>query len=155
MKCIIPVHLCQMRSEDREQCCFRQEECDDLMDFGCLNGLFVLGLCQLRATPRSPLVEGNPCLGRSIGFIGHYLDQLRLTPQETGQELHSRARRLSAPQNGERKDMFSGWTMRVCKAEAAAVPPSLGRHHIHPGPDTIKHLIVLAHASLLLAVRNS
>eukprot|EP00931_Biecheleriopsis_adriatica_P071923 TRINITY_DN458_c0_g1_i10.p1 TRINITY_DN458_c0_g1~~TRINITY_DN458_c0_g1_i10.p1 ORF type:complete len:1110 (+),score=297.79 TRINITY_DN458_c0_g1_i10:64-3330(+) len=37
---------------------FSQEECDDLMQFGCLNGLFVLG--------------------RSIGFIGHYLDQLRL-----------------------------------------------------------------------------
>merc|ERR1712039_595926 len=37
---------------------FSREECDDLMAFGCLNGLFVLG--------------------RSIGFIGHYLDQLRL-----------------------------------------------------------------------------
>jgi len=37
---------------------FTQEECNDLMSFGCLNGLFVLG--------------------RSIGFIGHYLDQLRL-----------------------------------------------------------------------------
>ncbi|CAJ1374864.1 unnamed protein product [Effrenium voratum] len=37
---------------------FSKEECDDLMAFGCLNGLFVLG--------------------RSIGFIGHYLDQLRL-----------------------------------------------------------------------------
>merc|ERR1712232_94633 len=37
---------------------FSREECDDLMAFGCLNGLFVLG--------------------RSTGFIGHYLDQLRL-----------------------------------------------------------------------------
>merc|ERR550517_716094 len=37
---------------------FSREECDDLMAFGTLNGLFVLG--------------------RSIGFIGHYLDQLRL-----------------------------------------------------------------------------
>merc|ERR1712137_481691 len=37
---------------------FSREECDDLMAFGCLNGLFVLG--------------------RSIGFIAHYLDQLRL-----------------------------------------------------------------------------
>lgn len=37
---------------------FSREECDDLMAFGCLNGLFVLG--------------------RSIGFIGHFLDQLRL-----------------------------------------------------------------------------
>jgi len=37
---------------------FAREECDDLMSFGGLNGLFVLG--------------------RSIGFIGHYLDQLRL-----------------------------------------------------------------------------
>jgi len=37
---------------------FTREECDDLMNFGCLNGLFVLG--------------------RSTGFIGHYLDQLRL-----------------------------------------------------------------------------
>jgi ATP citrate (pro-S)-lyase len=37
---------------------FSREECDELMSFGCLNGLFVLG--------------------RSIGFIGHYLDQLRL-----------------------------------------------------------------------------
>jgi len=37
---------------------FTREESDDLMSFGCLNGLFVLG--------------------RSIGFIGHYLDQLRL-----------------------------------------------------------------------------
>merc|ERR1712151_1232216 len=37
---------------------FSREECDDLMSFGCLNGLFVLG--------------------RSMGFIGHYLDQLRL-----------------------------------------------------------------------------
>merc|ERR1719428_1103562 len=36
---------------------FSREECDDLMSFGCLNGLFVLG--------------------RSMGFIGHYLDQLR------------------------------------------------------------------------------
>ena len=36
-------------------------------------------------------MEGKPkpCLGRSIGFIGHYLDQLRPKPQETGQELHS------------------------------------------------------------------
>ncbi|CAK0884805.1 unnamed protein product, partial [Prorocentrum cordatum] len=34
------------------------EECDELMSFGCLNGLFVLG--------------------RPIGFIGHRLDQLRL-----------------------------------------------------------------------------
>merc|ERR1719325_589584 len=32
---------------------FSREECDDLMAFGCLNGLFVLG--------------------RSTGFIGHYL----------------------------------------------------------------------------------
>mmetsp|Transcript_69216 Transcript_69216/g.150619 ORF Transcript_69216/g.150619 Transcript_69216/m.150619 type:complete len:1089 (-) Transcript_69216:168-3434(-) len=37
---------------------FTREEADDLMEFGCLNGLFVLG--------------------RSMGFIGHYLDQLRL-----------------------------------------------------------------------------
>jgi len=37
---------------------FTREECDDLMSFGTLNGLFVLG--------------------RSMGFIGHYLDQLRL-----------------------------------------------------------------------------
>jgi len=37
---------------------FSREECDDLMNFGCLNGLFVLG--------------------RSTGFIAHYLDQLRL-----------------------------------------------------------------------------
>jgi len=37
---------------------FSREEADDLMSFGCLNGLFVLG--------------------RSMGFIGHHLDQLRL-----------------------------------------------------------------------------
>jgi ATP citrate (pro-S)-lyase len=37
---------------------FTPNEVDDLMSFGCLNGLFVLG--------------------RSIGFIGHFLDQLRL-----------------------------------------------------------------------------
>jgi len=37
---------------------FTQEEADDLVANGCLNGLFVLG--------------------RSIGFIGHYLDQKRL-----------------------------------------------------------------------------
>ncbi|CAK9087397.1 Probable ATP-citrate synthase subunit 1 (ATP-citrate (pro-S-)-lyase 1) (Citrate cleavage enzyme subunit 1) [Durusdinium trenchii] len=37
---------------------FSREEADDLMNFGCLNGLFVLG--------------------RSMGFIGHHLDQLRL-----------------------------------------------------------------------------
>mmetsp|Transcript_9699 Transcript_9699/g.29138 ORF Transcript_9699/g.29138 Transcript_9699/m.29138 type:complete len:1084 (-) Transcript_9699:354-3605(-) len=37
---------------------FSREECDDLMAFGTLNGLFVLG--------------------RSTGFIAHYLDQLRL-----------------------------------------------------------------------------
>mmetsp|Transcript_58068 Transcript_58068/g.136079 ORF Transcript_58068/g.136079 Transcript_58068/m.136079 type:complete len:1085 (-) Transcript_58068:79-3333(-) len=37
---------------------FSREEADDLMAFGCLNGLFVLG--------------------RSMGFIGHHLDQLRL-----------------------------------------------------------------------------
>jgi ATP citrate (pro-S)-lyase len=37
---------------------FSREEADDMMSFGCLNGLFVLG--------------------RSIGFIGHFLDQLRL-----------------------------------------------------------------------------
>jgi ATP citrate (pro-S)-lyase len=37
---------------------FSREEADDLMSFGCLNGLFVLG--------------------RSIGFMGHYIDQLRL-----------------------------------------------------------------------------
>jgi len=37
---------------------FTQEEADDTIRDGCLNGLFVLG--------------------RSIGFIGHYLDQKRL-----------------------------------------------------------------------------
>jgi ATP citrate (pro-S)-lyase len=37
---------------------FTKEEAEELISFGCLNGLFVLG--------------------RSIGFIGHYLDQLRL-----------------------------------------------------------------------------
>eukprot|EP00415_Alexandrium_ostenfeldii_P000952 UN0952 len=37
---------------------FSREECADLMAFGTLNGLFVLG--------------------RSTGFIAHYLDQLRL-----------------------------------------------------------------------------
>jgi len=37
---------------------FTRAEADDLINFGCLNGLFVLG--------------------RSIGFMGHYLDQLRL-----------------------------------------------------------------------------
>merc|ERR1719392_667377 len=37
---------------------FSQEECDEIIESGCLNGLFVVG--------------------RSIGFIGHYLDQLRL-----------------------------------------------------------------------------
>eukprot|EP00971_Amphidinium_carterae_P198315 3936016-Amphidinium_carterae.1 len=37
---------------------FSLEEATDLINFGCLNGLFVLG--------------------RSIGFMGHYLDQLRL-----------------------------------------------------------------------------
>ncbi|CAJ1350767.1 unnamed protein product [Effrenium voratum] len=37
---------------------FSREEAEDLMSFGCLNGLFVLG--------------------RSLGFIGHHLDQLRL-----------------------------------------------------------------------------
>jgi ATP citrate (pro-S)-lyase len=37
---------------------FTAEEADELIDFGCLNGLFVLG--------------------RSIGFIGHYIDQKRL-----------------------------------------------------------------------------
>lgn len=37
---------------------FTRADADDLISFGCLNGLFVLG--------------------RSIGFMGHYLDQLRL-----------------------------------------------------------------------------
>jgi len=37
---------------------FTTEEVEDLLSFGCLNGLFVLG--------------------RSIGFVGHYIDQLRL-----------------------------------------------------------------------------
>lgn len=37
---------------------FSRDEANDIMSFGTLNGLFVLG--------------------RSIGFIGHYLDQLRL-----------------------------------------------------------------------------
>merc|ERR1712232_1355387 len=37
---------------------FTRAEADELLSFGCLNGLFVLG--------------------RSIGFMGHYLDQLRL-----------------------------------------------------------------------------
>lgn len=37
---------------------FSQEEANELIDNGCLNGLFVLG--------------------RSIGFIGHFLDQKRL-----------------------------------------------------------------------------
>jgi citrate synthase len=37
---------------------FTQEEADELIANGCLNGLFVLG--------------------RSVGFIGHYLDQKRL-----------------------------------------------------------------------------
>jgi len=37
---------------------FSTEEAADLIDFGCLNGLFVVG--------------------RSIGFVGHYIDQLRL-----------------------------------------------------------------------------
>lgn len=37
---------------------FTQEEADEQIEHGCLNGLFVLG--------------------RSMGFIGHYLDQKRL-----------------------------------------------------------------------------
>lgn len=37
---------------------FSNEEADDMIRNGCLNGLFVLG--------------------RSIGFIGHFLDQRRL-----------------------------------------------------------------------------
>merc|ERR1712238_376767 len=37
---------------------FELEEADELVENGCLNGLFVLG--------------------RSIGFIGHHLDQKRL-----------------------------------------------------------------------------
>jgi len=37
---------------------FSPSEAEDLLDFGCLNGLFVLG--------------------RTIGFTGHYIDQLRL-----------------------------------------------------------------------------
>ena len=37
---------------------FTKEECDEHIESGCLNGLFVLG--------------------RSIGFIGHFLDQNRL-----------------------------------------------------------------------------
>jgi len=37
---------------------FSLDEVEDLLSFGCLNGLFVLG--------------------RSIGFMGHYIDQLRL-----------------------------------------------------------------------------
>jgi len=37
---------------------FTKEEADNYVHYGCLNGLFVLG--------------------RSIGFIGHYLDQVRL-----------------------------------------------------------------------------
>merc|ERR1711957_991950 len=37
---------------------FTIQEADEMIDNGCLNGLFVLG--------------------RSIGFIGHYLDQKRL-----------------------------------------------------------------------------
>jgi len=37
---------------------FSKQEADDLGSFGCLNGLFILG--------------------RSIGFVGHHIDQLRL-----------------------------------------------------------------------------
>jgi len=37
---------------------FTREEADEYLSYGCLNGLFVLG--------------------RSIGFIGHYLDQVRM-----------------------------------------------------------------------------
>lgn len=37
---------------------FTRAEADELISYGCLNGLFVLG--------------------RSIGFMGHYIDQLRL-----------------------------------------------------------------------------
>mmetsp|Transcript_13146 Transcript_13146/g.29197 ORF Transcript_13146/g.29197 Transcript_13146/m.29197 type:complete len:1101 (-) Transcript_13146:408-3710(-) len=45
---------------DMLRCCgaFTREEADELIDFECLNGLFVLG--------------------RSIGFIGHFIDQKRL-----------------------------------------------------------------------------
>jgi len=38
--------------------CFTRDEAQEFIDIGALNGLFVLG--------------------RSIGFIGHYLDQKRL-----------------------------------------------------------------------------
>ncbi len=38
--------------------CFTMEEANDLVDCGALNGIFVLG--------------------RSLGFIGHFLDQKRL-----------------------------------------------------------------------------
>lgn len=38
--------------------CNRASQADELIANGCLNGLFVLG--------------------RSVGFIGHYLDQKRL-----------------------------------------------------------------------------
>jgi ATP citrate (pro-S)-lyase len=37
---------------------FERKEVDEMLEYGCLNGLFVLG--------------------RSIGFIGHYIDQKRL-----------------------------------------------------------------------------
>merc|ERR1712070_1074112 len=52
--CIAVAFVDMIRSCDA----FSRVEADDLLSFGCLNGLFVLG--------------------RWIGFIGHYLDQLRL-----------------------------------------------------------------------------
>lgn len=42
----------------RSSGCFTAEEAQEYLDIGVLNGLFVLG--------------------RTIGFIGHYLDQKRL-----------------------------------------------------------------------------
>jgi len=52
------MHSCCFVDMMRSSGAFKYAEIDELVDHGCLNGLFVLA--------------------RSAGFIGHFLDQKRL-----------------------------------------------------------------------------
>eukprot|EP00434_Breviolum_minutum_P034321 symbB.v1.2.030373.t1/scaffold3260.1/size60085/5 len=68
---------------------------DDLMSFGCLNGLFVLG--------------------RSMGFIGHHLDQLRLKQplyRHPWDDMTSVALSPPSTADSQKWSLVSGWNFK-------------------------------------------
>ena len=92
---------------------FTFSEINELVDAGCLNGLFVLA--------------------RSTGFIGHYLDQKR--SDASGKSQWRVATRLGPAQhddrsnNGSRRHLFHHGPQRVRRWTRVATRPGLAQHN--------------------------